>query len=175
MTPEQYITENYGEEWLVKEWNSGDVLEALEGYRNFKEPTPAKPPLPTISDIVNAVALFHDIEPHLMTVKRRKREIVEPRQLIFALLMFGLRIPCEKVGELMGKFHHCTVLYGIGQVSSRYQTYTHYRIAVNQLIESLFPDPITQKRIIDRIIDPHLDRKEGMYIFGVTRSLVACV
>lgn len=32
MTAEEYITQNFGESWLKNDWQSGDVIDALEEY-----------------------------------------------------------------------------------------------------------------------------------------------
>lgn len=114
-----------------------------------------------LNHILNTVALFHDIEPDMLKVKRRNRVIVEPRQLCFALIMFGLKMSCERVGEQMGQFDHVTVLYGIGKVSERYQAYKHYRSHVDEIIAILFSSDEIQQHIKARIIDPHLDRKHS--------------
>ena len=36
MTAEEYITQQYGETWLLVEWSAGDVIDALDGYANHR-------------------------------------------------------------------------------------------------------------------------------------------
>jgi len=114
---------------------------------------------PDIDTIIGTVCHRFKIDQRLIHLRTRKREVIEPRQLIHTLVFFGLGKTLALTGELVGSLDHSTVLYGISKVSERYTTYADYRKTVNQLVRSLWSDTNHQQYITDRIIDrtsPHI-------------------
>ena len=97
--------------------------------------------------------------------KSRKREFVDARQMMAAVLKFGLRMSQANVGDLLGGLDHATIKYSIDQVAARYNTYHSYREMMDQAIEHLFESVEVQQYIKARIIDPSLDRKQAMFRF----------
>lgn len=126
---------------------------------------------PDIDTIIKTVCNHFQIDPALILFKTRRREISETRQLVFALVRFGLRLSSIKTGTDLGMFDHANVLHGIKKVSDRYQCYKDYRHTVDGLIRSLWSDPDQQQYITDRIIDPHKDRIESQAKFARVASL----
>jgi len=140
------------------------IISAMHEYADQFKPKP-QPEQPDIDTVINTVCNAYQIDPALIQIKTRRQEIVEPRQLIFALVMFGLRISCIKTGRQIGKLDHATVLHGIRMVSERFTTYKDYRVTVDYIIRSLWSDPDQQQYITDRIIDPHKDRRNVLSKF----------
>jgi len=159
--------------------NTGEFIITPEQMEEFADTfraieVPPEPDPTSIDAIVSAVCNSYHVDSALIRIKTRRREIVDPRQLCFALIMFSLKMPCDQVGSEMGGFDHATVLHGIQKVSDRFNTYPYYRQQVTFLIKSLFELPDKQQHIIDRIIDPHKDRKESMAKIPANGLHLAC-
>jgi hypothetical protein len=134
----------------------------------IEEPIMEQYAQPDIDTIIGTVCNRFKLDPALVHFKTRRREVVEPRQLIHALLVFGLGITTGSTGQLVGKLDHATVLHGISKVSERYSTYADYRKTINNLIRTLWADPDKQQHIIDRITDPLKERRSVTVKFTPT-------
>ena len=139
----------------------GEYLNTVNKLRtDFKDNN-----LPTPQQIMEHIA-DRNCEPlDAVLQKSRKREFVDARQMMAAVLKFGLRMSQENVGELLGGLDHATIKYSINQVSNNYNTYKDYREMMNQAIEHLFESVEIQQYIKARIVDPSIDRKQAMFRF----------
>lgn len=121
--------------------------------------------LPTPQQIMEHIA-DQNCEPlDAVLQKSRKRELVNARQMMAAVLKFGLKMSQENVGELLGGLDHATIKYSINQVSNNYNTYKDYREMMDQAIEHMFESVEVQQYIKSRIVDPSIDRKQAMFRF----------
>jgi chromosomal replication initiation ATPase DnaA len=114
-----------------------------------------------VSDILEHVSERCGITISEMLDKSRRSEIVNARQIASTLIKFGLRMSLKDVGENMGGFDHSTILHSINEVSNSYSVYPMYKQSVDKMIDHLFTSDEIRQYIKDRIIDPHLDRKNS--------------
>jgi len=171
-TPDEILTEHGLEPNQIDDCILIDypgIVRLMNEFADQFRPKP-QPEQPDIDTVINTVCNAYQIDPALIQIKTRRQEIVEPRQLIHALIMFGLRISCIKTGRQIGKLDHATVLHGIRMVSERFTTYKDYRQTVDYIIRSLWSDPDQQQYITDRIIDPHKDRRNVLSKFTPVAS-----
>ena len=121
--------------------------------------------LPTHKQIMEHIAYLNCVQLQDVLQKSRKREFVDARQMMAAVLKFGLKMSQANVGDLLGGLDHATIKYSINQVSARYNTYHSYREMMDQAIEHLFESVEIQQYIKARIVDPSIDRKQAMFRF----------
>jgi len=122
--------------------------------------------LPTPDYVTRYVANRCNVSVDEITTRSRKQDIAEARQLLSALLKFGLRLSARQVGTMVGNYDHATVLHSINKVSTRYAIYPMYRNSVDKMIEHLFSED--QDYVKARIRDPHLDSRDLYAKFKMT-------
>lgn len=80
-----------------------------------------KPHTPKAREVLNLVASHFDLRVKDLTGKSRKAEIVLPRQVVMYLLRTNLDQPLERIGELLGKRDHTTVMHGVEKIEKLLQ------------------------------------------------------
>ncbi len=89
-----------------------------------------------VSDVVDKVARFFDIEPTSIYEKTRRKEVVKPRQLIMYILREDFQVSYPAIGQKLGGRDHTTVIHSCEKVKRE--------IKENQELE----DEISQIRML---------------------------
>ena len=69
-----------------------------------------------ISDVVEKVARYYDIDPASIYEKTRRKEVVKPRQIIMYILREDLQISYPAIGKKMGGRDHTTVIHSCEKI-----------------------------------------------------------
>jgi chromosomal replication initiator protein len=69
-----------------------------------------------VSDVVDKVARYFDIEPASIYEKTRRKEVVKPRQLIMYILREDFDISYPMIGEKLGGRDHTTVIHSYEKI-----------------------------------------------------------
>ncbi len=89
----------------------------LESIQRFLGKTPQSLNNPyDFKKVLNAINNYFNIKMADLIGPRRQKEFVLPRQIAMYLLYEDLKIPMEKIGDILGGRDHTTVLYGIEKI-----------------------------------------------------------
>ncbi len=69
-----------------------------------------------VSDVVDKVAKYFDIEPASIYEKTRKKEVVKPRQLIMYILREDFQVSYPAIGQKLGGRDHTTVIHSCEKI-----------------------------------------------------------
>ncbi len=67
--------------------------------------------------IIKAVADFYEMTPTELTARSRKKDVVEPRQIVMFLMRDILSMSFPNIGEKLGKRDHTTAIYSYEKIS----------------------------------------------------------
>lgn len=71
-----------------------------------------------VSDVVDKVARYFDIDPAAIYEKTRRKEIVKPRQLIMYILREDFQVSYPAIGQKMGGRDHTTVIHSCEKIKN---------------------------------------------------------
>lgn len=66
--------------------------------------------------IIQVVGEFFKIEPKELTCAKRNHELVWPRQIIMYLLRHEMNLSYPKIGVILNKKDHTTIMHGVGKI-----------------------------------------------------------
>lgn len=69
-----------------------------------------------VSDVVDKVARYFDIEPATIYEKTRRKEVVKPRQLIMFILREDFQVSYPAIGQKLGGRDHTTVIHSCEKI-----------------------------------------------------------
>lgn len=69
-----------------------------------------------VSDVVDKIARFYNIEPASIYEKTRKKEVVKPRQLIMYILREDFQVSYPAIGNKLGGRDHTTVIHSCEKI-----------------------------------------------------------
>ncbi|HEU4677390.1 MAG TPA: chromosomal replication initiator protein DnaA [Candidatus Paceibacterota bacterium] len=69
-----------------------------------------------VSDVVDKVARYFDIEPASIYEKTRRKEVVKPRQLIMYILREDFQVSYPAIGQKLGGRDHTTVIHSCEKI-----------------------------------------------------------
>ncbi|NCN52724.1 chromosomal replication initiator protein DnaA [Candidatus Parcubacteria bacterium] len=69
-----------------------------------------------VSDVVDKVARYFDVEPSSIYEKTRRKEIVKPRQLIMYILREDFAVSYPSIGQKLGGRDHTTVIHSCEKI-----------------------------------------------------------
>jgi chromosomal replication initiator protein len=69
-----------------------------------------------VSDVVDKIARFYNIEPSSIYEKTRKKEVVRPRQLIMYILREDFHVSYPAIGQKLGGRDHTTVIHSCEKI-----------------------------------------------------------
>ncbi len=92
------------------------------------------------AEILEAVARFYNLEPSDLTGRRRKKEIVTPRQMAMYLIRQETQASLPQIGQALGGRDHTTVLHGCGKIASQIETDEQLRREMLAIKETLYND-----------------------------------
>ena len=72
----------------------------------------------SVSDVVEKVAQYFDIDPASIYEKTRRKEVVKPRQLIMYLLREDFAVSYPSIGQKMGGRDHTTVIHSCEKIKN---------------------------------------------------------
>ncbi len=93
----------------------GRILSLPEVKMLIKNSTRPRKSL-AVSDVVDKVARFYDIEPASIYEKTRRKEVVKPRQLIMFILREDFQVSYPAIGQKLGGRDHTTVIHSCEKV-----------------------------------------------------------
>lgn len=73
----------------------------------------------TIDDIIRVICTHYDVTEQQIKGRLRKREIVQPRQVIMYLADKHIRMPASRIGRCMGGRDHSTVIHSLHLISEK--------------------------------------------------------
>jgi chromosomal replication initiator protein len=69
-----------------------------------------------ITDVVDKIARYYDIEPTSIYEKTRRKEVVKPRQIIMYILREDFQISYPAIGKKLGGRDHTTVIHSCEKI-----------------------------------------------------------
>jgi chromosomal replication initiator protein len=93
----------------------GRVLNLVEVKSLIKNSTRPRKSL-AVSDVVDKVARYFDIEPASIYEKTRRKEVVKPRQLIMYILREDFQVSYPAIGQKLGGRDHTTVIHSCEKI-----------------------------------------------------------
>lgn len=110
----------------------GRVLSLPEVKMLIKNSTRPRKSL-AVSDVVDKVARFYDIEPASIYEKTRRKEVVKPRQLIMFILREDFQVSYPAIGQKLGGRDHTTVIHSCEKVKREIKTDHELEEEVSQI------------------------------------------
>jgi len=86
-----------------------------------------------VSDVVDKIARFYDIEPASIYEKTRRKEVVKPRQLIMYILREDFQVSYPAIGQKLGGRDHTTVIHSCEKVKREIKTDHELEEEVSQI------------------------------------------
>ena len=95
----------------------GRVLNLEEVKQIIKNSTRPRKTL-AVSDVVDKVARYFDIDPSSIYEKTRRKEVVKPRQLIMYILREDFQVSYPAIGQKLGGRDHTTVIHSCEKIKN---------------------------------------------------------
>jgi len=89
----------------------------------------------TVDEIVEIVSRHFGVEPQAVNGKSRKREVVLARQLSMYFAQKYTHMPASRIGRLIGRRDHSTVLHSIAKIDDRLRIESKFREEVVKIEE----------------------------------------
>lgn len=86
-----------------------------------------------ISDVVDKIARYFDIEPASIYEKTRRKEVVRPRQLIMYVLREDFAISYPAIGQKLGGRDHTTVIHSCEKIRNELKGNSELEDEISQL------------------------------------------
>ncbi|MBS4059675.1 MAG: hypothetical protein KG029_04695 [Bacteroidetes bacterium] len=98
-------------------------------------------------DIIQVVASFYKLPASSLRKANRRRNIVEPRQIILFLLVTLCDSSYERSASFFDK-NHSTAVYSIKMVKALYQTDKEFRSNFQEILEQLNLSEVKRKELL---------------------------
>ncbi|MAZ30069.1 chromosomal replication initiator protein DnaA [bacterium] len=95
----------------------GRTLDLEEVKQIIKNSTRPRKTL-AVSDVVDKVARYFDIDPSSIYEKTRRKEVVKPRQLIMYILREDFQVSYPAIGQKLGGRDHTTVIHSCEKIKN---------------------------------------------------------
>ena len=86
-----------------------------------------------VSDVVDKVARYFDIDPASIYEKTRRKEVVKPRQLIMYILREDFQVSYPAIGQKLGGRDHTTVIHSCEKIKHEIKESTELEEEVSQI------------------------------------------
>ena len=86
-----------------------------------------------VSDVVDKVARYFDIDPAAIYEKTRRKEIVRPRQLIMYILREDFQVSYPAIGQKLGGRDHTTVIHSCEKIKHDLKDNTELEEEITQI------------------------------------------
>ncbi len=86
-----------------------------------------------VSDVVDKVARYFDIDPQSIYEKTRRKEVVKPRQLIMYILREDFQVSYPAIGQKLGGRDHTTVIHSCEKVKNDLKSNSELEEEISQI------------------------------------------
>lgn len=86
-----------------------------------------------VSDVVDKIARFYDIDPASIYEKTRRKEVVKPRQLIMYILREDFQVSYPAIGQKLGGRDHTTVIHSCEKIKHEVKESTELEEEISQI------------------------------------------
>lgn len=86
-----------------------------------------------VSDVVDKVARYFDVDPSSIYEKTRRKEIVKPRQLIMYILREDFQVSYPAIGQKLGGRDHTTVIHSCEKIKNELKDDTDLEEEITQI------------------------------------------
>ncbi len=86
-----------------------------------------------VSDVVDKVARYFDIDPASIYEKTRRKEVVKPRQLIMYILREDFQVSYPAIGQKLGGRDHTTVIHSCEKIKHEVKESTELEEEISQI------------------------------------------
>ncbi len=86
-----------------------------------------------VSDVVEKIARYFDVEPTSIYEKTRRKEIVKPRQLIMYILREDFQVSYPAIGQKLGGRDHTTVIHSCEKIKNELKDNTELEEEITQI------------------------------------------
>jgi len=86
-----------------------------------------------VSDVVDKVARYFDVDPSSIYEKTRRKEIVKPRQLIMYILREDFQVSYPAIGQKMGGRDHTTVIHSCEKIKNELKSDSELEEEITQI------------------------------------------
>lgn len=86
-----------------------------------------------VSDVVEKIARYYDIDPSSIYEKTRRKEVVKPRQLIMYILREDFQVSYPAIGQKLGGRDHTTVIHSCEKIKQDLKNSTELEEEVTQV------------------------------------------
>ena len=86
-----------------------------------------------VSDVVDKIARYFDVEPASIYEKTRRKEIVKPRQLIMYILREDFQVSYPAIGQKLGGRDHTTVIHSCEKIKNDLKNNTELEEEIAQI------------------------------------------
>lgn len=86
-----------------------------------------------VSDVVDKVARYFDVDPSSIYEKTRRKEIVKPRQLIMYILREDFQVSYPAIGQKLGGRDHTTVIHSCEKIKNELKGDTDLEEEITQI------------------------------------------
>ena len=86
-----------------------------------------------VSDVVDKVARYFDIEPNSIYEKTRRKEVVRPRQLIMYILREDFAVSYPAIGQKLGGRDHTTVIHSCEKIKKELKNSNELEEEITQI------------------------------------------
>lgn len=86
-----------------------------------------------VSDVVDKIARYFDVEPASIYEKTRRKEIVKPRQLIMYILREDFQVSYPAIGQKLGGRDHTTVIHSCEKIKNDLKNNTDLEEEITQI------------------------------------------
>jgi chromosomal replication initiator protein len=86
-----------------------------------------------VSDVVDKIARYFDIEPASIYEKTRRKEVVKPRQLIMFILREDFQVSYPAIGQKLGGRDHTTVIHSCEKIKREMKEDTELEEEISQI------------------------------------------
>jgi len=86
-----------------------------------------------ITDVVDKVARYYDIDQASIYEKTRRKEVVKPRQIIMYILREDFQVSYPAIGKKLGGRDHTTVIHSCEKIKNELKTNTELEEEITQV------------------------------------------
>ena len=125
-----------------------------------------------VSDVVDKIARYFDIEPASIYEKTRRKEVVKPRQLIMYILREDFQVSYPAIGQKLGGRDHTTVIHSCEKIKNDLKEDIGPATIQNNSLPA--PVPVIQNHpvILDNEIPTHYEIDESLNIMDKEKELI---
>jgi chromosomal replication initiator protein len=116
---------------------AGLAAKALEHIYDNKPPVSSSPSNLTITDVLDGVCRYYDVNPDLLRGKQRDRDIVWPRQVAMYLMREETTASLLQIGAALGGRDHTTIMHGAEKVHAEIGNNDQVRQEIAAVLASL--------------------------------------